>query len=253
MTLIGVSLKMYFGHAQTIEWCRAVRAIADDHEAIASGAAELFVLPTFPSIPATREILAPVVGVGAQDIATDDAGAFTGEVSGSVLAELGCTLAEIGHAERRRLFAETDEQIGRKVAAAFRNGLTPLVCLGEVEQGGAEAAVAECLQQLGAALAGSDRLSLTGPLVVAYEPVWAIGQPTAAPVAHVRDVGLALGAHLRGLPGRQGSRVLYGGSAGPGLLTEVGDAVDGLFLGRFAHDPEAVRSILDEVPKLSLS
>jgi triosephosphate isomerase len=224
MTLIGVSLKMYFGHAQTIEWCRAV-----------------------------REIAAPVVAVGAQDIATDDAGAFTGEVSGGVLAELGCTLAEIGHAERRRLFFETDEQVGRKVAAAFRNGLTPLVCLGEHDRVGSDAALADCLGQLEAALAESDRCGLTGPVTVAYEPVWAIGRPRSAPVAHVRDVCGALREALLGRPDRRGSRVIYGGSAGPGLLSEVAGAVDGLFLGRFAHDPAVVRSILDEVPKLSLS
>ncbi|MCU1529368.1 MAG: triosephosphate isomerase [Frondihabitans sp.] len=250
MTVIGVSLKMYFGHARTVEWCREIQGIARDHVAVQSGEAELFVLPTFPSIPAAVEILNPLVSVGAQDIAAEDAGAFTGEVSGLELAELGCSLAEIGHAERRRLFGETPRQVSEKVAAAFRSGLTPLLCVGEEERGTAATALAACVDQLESALSLADARGPVGPLLVAYEPVWAIGQVEPASPAHVSAVCRGLREYLDTLEGHQGSRVIYGGSAAPGLLTDVGDALDGLFLGRFAHDPSAVRDILDEVHKL---
>ncbi len=255
-TVIGVSLKMYFGHARTLEWCRAVRRLAEEHPAVRDGEAELFVLPTFPAIPAAIEILAPLVTVGAQDIASHDSGAFTGEVSGAELAELGCGIAEIGHAERRRLFAETEEQVSEKVAAAFRNGLTPLLCVGEAERGGDAAKI--CIDQIDSALRLVDDRGPFAPLIVAYEPVWAIGQAQPAPDRHVREVCQRLRDHLGtlragGPQGSGGSRVIYGGSAGPGLLTRVKDSVDGLFLGRFAHDPSAIRSILDEVHKLRLS
>lgn len=249
-TLIGVSLKMYFGQAQTVEWCRAVRRLAEEHPAVSGGGAELFVLPTFPAIPAAMEILAPLVTVGAQDIASYDSGAFTGEVSGAELAELGCGIAEIGHAERRRLLGETEQQVSEKVAAAFRNGLTPLLCVGEEERGVDAAKV--CIDQIDSALRLADDLGPFAPLIVAYEPVWAIGQAQPAPDSHVREVCQRLRDHL-GTLAESGSRVIYGGSAGPGLLTRVNDSVDGLFLGRFAHDPSAIRSILDEVHKLRLS
>ncbi|WP_172407023.1 triose-phosphate isomerase, partial [Clavibacter michiganensis] len=86
-----------------------------------------------------------------------------------------------------------------------------------------------------------------GRIVVAYEPQWAIGAAEPASDAHIRAVCRELRAHVRALDAHPGSAVIYGGSAGPGLLTRIGDDVDGLFLGRFAHDPRAVASILDEV------
>lgn len=248
-TLIGVSLKMYFGHAQTVEWCRAVRRLAEEHPAVRDGEAELFVLPSFPAIPAAIQILAPLVAVGAQDIASHDSGAFTGEVSGAELAELGCGIAEIGHAERR-LLGETEEQVSEKVAAAFRNGLTPLLCVGEEERDVDAAGI--CIDQIDSALRFAEDRGQLAPLIVAYEPVWAIGQAQPAPDSHVREMCQRLRDHLGTLPAVS-SRVIYGGSAGPGLLTRVKDSVDGLFLGRFAHDPAAIRSILDEVHELRLS
>ncbi|MDY0892680.1 triose-phosphate isomerase family protein [Frigoribacterium sp. CFBP9030] len=244
---IGVSLKMYFTHTRTIEWSTAVGELAKRHPAVRSGLVELFVVPSFPALVPVRDALdgAPV-RLGAQDLASADSGAFTGEVSGVELAEIGCTLAEIGHAERRRLFFEDDAVISAKTAAALRNGITPLLCVGEIEQAPAAVAALEVTQQIDAALAASAAAGLTGPLLVAYEPVWAIGAPEPAAAEHIVAVVRAIGAHLESLPAHTGSRVVYGGSAGPGLLTTLGGEVDGLFLGRFAHDVSAVESILDE-------
>lgn len=234
---------MYFGYGRTLEWCRAVAAAASAHPAVASGEVELFVLPTAPAIPAAREILAPArVGVGAQDLSWADEGAFTGEVSPAVLAELGCRYAEVGHAERRRLLGEDDAIVAAKTAAALRNGLTPVLCVGEPERGSADDAVDHCRRELAAVLSEAP----AGRAIVAYEPHWAIGAPEPASPEHVSAVAEGLAETLASLPDREGSRVIYGGSAGPGLLSKLSPAVSGLFLGRFAHDPAAFAAVLDE-------
>ncbi|WP_235491458.1 triose-phosphate isomerase family protein [Frigoribacterium sp. Leaf186] len=250
---IGVSLKMYFSHAKTLAWSTEVAEIARRHPALRQGVVELFVVPTFPSLVPVQEALAGTpVRLGAQDLATDDAGAFTGEVSGAELAEIGCTLAEIGHAERRALFHEDDAVVAAKTAAALRHGITPLLCVGEADETSPALAALEVTQQLDLALAAADEAGLAGALLVAYEPLWAIGAPVPASAGHITAVVAAVEEHLAGLPDRAGSRVIYGGSAGPGLLTGLGGQVRGLFLGRFAHDPSAVERILDEALALAL-
>jgi triosephosphate isomerase len=240
---VGVSLKMYFGHAQALDWCARVADLATAHPAVASGAVELFAIPGYLAVPAAVEIFdGSRVLVGAQDLASEDNGAFTGEVSGVELAEVGVRVVEVGHAERRRLFGETDEIVAEKTAAALRNNIAPVLCIGEsIRQEPADAA-SECLRQLDSALTDAPE----GRLIVAYEPVWAIGAAEPAPAEYIRAVCAILRASVSALPGHDGSVVIYGGSAGPGLLTELGDDVDGLFLGRFAHDPAALGRVLDE-------
>ncbi|WP_066522932.1 triose-phosphate isomerase family protein [Curtobacterium ammoniigenes] len=253
---VGVSLKMYFGHAQTVTWATDVASIARTHQAVQSGLVELFVMPTFPSLVPVREaLIGSGVILGAQDLATADSGAFTGEVSGSELRELGCDLVEIGHAERRRLFHEDDTVVAAKVDAAFRNDLTPLICVGEGVEQDATSAIAAVTQQLAASLDGPEARAEShthaaprrGPVVVAYEPVWAIGAAEPAPRPHIVAVLDGIEAWLDKRPELAGSRVLYGGSAGPGLLTAGEGRIRGLFLGRFAHDPSALAGVLDEV------
>jgi triosephosphate isomerase (TIM) len=245
---IGVSLKMYFGRFRTADWCRAVADIASSHPAITGGHVKLVVLPSHPYLLEARSILsATAVHVGGQDLFWEDGGAFTGEVSGAQLAELGCGYVEIGHAERRRIFAEDDTIITLKTAAAFRNGLTPLLCVGESERSSVEEATAECVAQLDSALSTVGADDAAGPVVVAYEPQWAIGATRPASPQHITSVCAALRTHL---PPFTDSQVIYGGSAQPGLLTQLKSGVDGLFLGRFAHDPSAVATILDEAAGL---
>lgn len=246
--LVGVSLKMYFGHREALDWFARVAELVRGHDAVTSGAVGLFVIPTYPQlIPAIAAFADTPVRIGAQDVATDDSGPFTGEVSAVELAEIGVSLAEIGHAERRRLFGETDAVTAAKAAAALRNGLTPVLCIGEPERLDATDAAAATVAQLVVDLEGAP----AGPVIVAYEPVWAIGAPAPAPAAHITTVTLAIRAALDSDPDRAGSAVIYGGSAGPGLLTELGDTVDGLFLGRFAHDPAALVAVLDEAAALA--
>jgi len=244
---IGVSLKMYFSHARSVAWATEVAHVARRHPAVRDGVVDLFVVPSFPALVPVREALVGTdVRLGAQDLATHDSGPFTGEVSGVELAEIGCTLVEIGHAERRTLFHEDDAVVAAKTAAALRNGITPLLCVGEEAEASPAVAALEVAAQIDAALAAADVAGLDGPLLVAYEPVWAIGAPVPASPGHIAAVVAAVEERVAELPGRSGSRVVYGGSAGPGLLTDLGGDVRGLFLGRFAHDPAAVERILDE-------
>jgi len=244
--IVGVSLKMYFGIAETVAWCEAIRAD------VARSPVEFFVAPPAVAIPAVVSALAGTGAlVGAQNLWHEDRGAYTGEQGGPLLAEAGCSLVEIGHAERRRLFGETDALVALKVAAALRSGLTPLLCVGEERRGDPDVAADRCAEQLDAALAVAAERGLSGRVLVAYEPIWAIGTAEPASAAHVATVATRLRAGLSGHPVASSSGVLYGGSAGLGTLTALGGAVDGIFLGRYAHDPRALAAVLDEAASVN--
>lgn len=193
-----------------------------------------FVIPPATAIAAVAEILPPggPVLVGAQDAHWQDEGAWTGEVSVPQVKDAGARLLEIGHSERRAHFAETDERVNLKVQAALRHGLLPLVCVGEdAAQRAAGAEVQVVTAQVRAALAGVPQ---SAQLLLAYEPVWAIGQTgTPATPDQVRHVVAAIAA-VAG-PGRA---VLYGGSVSPGNAAALHaiPEVSGLFVGRAAWD-----------------
>jgi triosephosphate isomerase len=245
-TTVAISLKMYFSNARTLEYCRALVAVAARDPGVRSGTTDLIVLPTFVALPAALQAVRDSkVHIGAQDLAGEDSGAFTGEVSGAELAEVGCTHVEVGHAERRILFGETDTIVAAKTRAALRHGLIPILCVGEPTRTNPMAAAELCIRQvLSATTTGQQSDSPPGRMIIAYEPFWAIGAAQPAPSSYVADVcrrvRRALSDQLRDFA------ILYGGSAGPGLLTDLGTSVDGLFLGRFAHDPGAVADVLSE-------
>ena len=247
---VGVSLKTYFGHERARAWFADVAQRAAGHPAVAAGDVRFFVIPSYLQIlPALQAFAGTPVLVGAQDVSAYPPGAYTGEVTAAELAEVGVQVAEIGHAERRRLFDETDTVTAGKATAALTHGITPVLCIGEAEHLGAPAAALANVEQLAANLENVP----AGPVIVAYEPVWAIGAAEPAPDTHIATVTRALRAAVDADPARAGSVVIYGGSAGPGLLTRLGQAVDGLFLGRFAHDPDALTAVLDEASALAAS
>lgn len=247
--LVGVSTKMYFSAAQTrqyisdvldqLSWTSHPHALLRD--------VDVFIIPDHLTLSSVLSQLRPLpqVMVGAQDAFWEDAGAYTGcSVSPAVLAELGARIVELGHAERRRICGETDADVARKAAAVARNGLVPLVCVGERANGIMSAAVGECAVQIAAVL---EAVPDEAEVILAYEPVWAIGAAEPAAPEHVVGVVGAL-RELPAVKGRKGvTRIIYGGSAGPGLFEKLKGAVDGLFLGRFAHDPVAFVETIKEV------
>lgn len=248
-TLIAVSLKLYFDIPSTLTWCHEVAAIAKAQASTINTPPEIVVLPSLPAIEtAASGLSGSGVGLGAQDLFHEDRGPFTGAVSGADLKQIGCAYVEVGHFERRTIFGESDRTVGLKTRAAWRNGLTPILCVGETSQDSIDASVAQCVQQLASAIPMD--LTEGAPIVVAYEPSWAIGAAAPAGPDHIAAVTREVAAWLAGNRPSVVARVIYGGSAGVGLLSALGDAVDGLFLGRFAHDTKALDRILDEAAHL---
>lgn len=238
---------MYFNRRRTLAYCEEVARVARDSHGVQDGSVRLAVLPDHLTLAAAAEtIVESGAMLGAQDLSQEDRGAFTGEVSGADIAALGASIAEVGHAERRTIYREDETMVAAKTAAALRNGLIPLLCIGEAERADDPAlAAAVCAAQVRSAIRdkGTD-----GEVWLAYEPYWAIGAPAPAPSAYVRSVCDALRAELVDL--LPGFSLVYGGSAGPGLLAELYPSVDGLFLGRFAHDPAALAQVVRDAATL---
>ncbi len=185
---------------------------------------------------------------GAQDLSAHDAGAYTGEISGAFLAKLGCTFVVVGHSERRQYHAEDDAVVNAKVKAAYRHGLTPILCIGEgleVRKEGRH--VEHTLAQLDGGLAGVSA-EQAASVVVAYEPVWAIGTGEVATPRDAQEVCAAIRGRLAELYSADlavGVRVLYGGSVKAsniaGIMAEPD--VDGALVGGASTDPVEFASI----------
>jgi len=178
---------------------------------------------------------------GAQDISPFDSGAYTGDVSGPMLAKLGCTFVVVGHSERREYHEESDALINRKVLAALKNGVTPILCVGEgLEIREAGEHIAHVTGQLRADLA-KVTAEQAATLVVAYEPIWAIGTGRVASPADAQEVCAALRATLAELYDAEVAaavRILYGGSVKSGNVGEIvaETDVDGALVGGASLD-----------------
>jgi triosephosphate isomerase len=189
------------------------------------------------------------IATGVQNIWTEDKGAFTGETSAPMAREAGAQYAIVGHSERRHVFGETDAQQGRKVAAATRNGLTPILCVGElIAERDAGITDEVVLRQLRAGLADVT-LEVIGTVAIAYEPVWAIGTGKTATPQDASAVHAVIRSALRELAGAaaDGIPILYGGSVNTGnsksLLAAAG--VDGVLVGGASLDVEGWANICD--------
>jgi triosephosphate isomerase len=188
------------------------------------------------------------VMVGVQNIFWEDKGAFTGELSAPMARDAGADLVLVGHSERRHVFGETDEQAAKKVAAAVRAGLIPVLCVGEKleerERGETEAVV---LRQLGAGISQIDPHAV-GTMLVAYEPVWAIGTGRNATPQDAGAIHRVIRGALRKVLGEKGAAVpiLYGGSANRGNAASLlaADEVDGLLVGGASLDAEGWSTIV---------
>ncbi len=207
--------------------------------------------PPFTALQAVRDALgsSPLFLLGAQNLYWEEKGAFTGEVSGAMLTDLGCRFVLIGHSERRQYFGEQDAWTNKKVLAAIRHGLQPILCVGETLQDRDAGNTDIVIQrQLRAGLAGIAATSLEG-ITIAYEPVWAIGTGRAASSDQAVPVHRLIRRTIDGLSGsNSGSkvRILYGGSVTPQNIADflVSEEIDGALVGGACLDPVSFATLI---------
>ena len=234
--LIAGNWKMNLDHLQAVAFVQKLHWTLKDaaHE---SDAVEVAVFPPFTDIRTVQTLVDAdkiPFALGAQDLSTQDSGAYTGEISGAFLKKLDASYVIIGHSERRQYHHETDELVGAKVQAALRHGLVPVVCVGEtLEQREESGPTAVSVAQLEVALQG---ISADADIVVAYEPVWAIGTGQVASPEQAQEVCAALRAVVADILGEDAAartRILYGGSVKSGNIASFmrEPDVDGALVG----------------------
>jgi len=240
MAIIAGNWKMHTGPTATRAFFESLSldGVSEVHE--------LIVFPPAVSITVAAQAAAGRVGIGVQNIHMEDEGAFTGETSAGMAADAGARYALIGHSERRHVFGESDLETAGKVTAARRNGLVPVLCVGETLEERRAGRVAEVvLRQLGAALPAL--LGGGSRFLIAYEPVWAIGTGETATPADASAAHGTLRSRLLESLGSTGADVpvLYGGSVKPGNAAELLAAqdVDGVLVGGASLDPESFAAI----------
>ncbi len=209
---------------------------------------EVVVCPPFTALPAVaRAVAGSPIGLGAQNLHWEKEGAFTGEVSAPMLAELGCAYVIVGHSERRQHFGETDEIVQRKARAAVAVGLRPVVCLGEALR---EREAGTTFDVLEAQVKGSLRgLSGDSGIVVAYEPVWAIGTGRTATPGQAQEAHAFIRKLVESLwspAAAAATRILYGGSVKPDNVRDLMAQadVDGALVGGASLDPSSFGKIV---------
>ena len=248
--LMAGNWKMNFDHLQATHFVQKLDWTLRDgkHD---FGAVEVAVLPPFTDLRSVQTLIDGdrlQLRHGAQDLSAHESGAYTGEISGAFLAKLGCTYVVVGHSERREYHGETDEVVGAKLQAAYKHGLTPIFCVGEgldVRQAGGH--VEHVLAQVEAGLKGITPEQATS-LVVAYEPVWAIGTGEVATPQDAQEVCAAIRTKLAELYSgdtADGIRVLYGGSVKAANVAAImaEEDVDGALVGGASIVAEEFASI----------
>jgi triosephosphate isomerase (TIM) len=254
--LIAGNWKMNLTHLEAIGLVQKLAFSLTDKELTT---AEVVVLPPFTALRSVQTLVTGdklAVGYGAQDVSTQESGAYTGEVSGGMLAALACQYVTVGHSERRALHGEDDAVVAAKAQAALRHGIVPIVCVGEgldVRRAGGH--VDHCTGQLDASLEGLTGEQIGGrgagaeaAIVVAYEPVWAIGTGEVATPEDAQEVCGALRARLAERFGPEtgsGVRILYGGSVKAANTAGIlaGPDVDGALVGGASLDADEFTQI----------
>jgi triosephosphate isomerase len=249
MPLMAGNWKMNLNHLEAIQLVQKLAFALDEPD---FDAVEVVVLPPFIDLRSVQTLVDGdklLLKYGAQDLSPFPSGAYTGDISGPMLAKLGCSYVVVGHSERREYHHETDELVGAKVKAAFEHGLTPILCVGEgldVRRGGGH--VEHVLRQITAALEGlaEDKVR---ELVVAYEPIWAIGTGEVATPEDAQEVCAAIRRRLGELYAGDlaaGVRVLYGGSVKSSSIAGLMAMpdVDGGLVGGASLDAEEFARIV---------
>ena len=241
--IIAANGKMHKTHLEAIQAVQKLSYLLDQKDA---QVVEVVICPPFTAL---RSIQTLIDGdhlpyeLGAQDVHWEDKGAFTGAVSPTMLSALKCRYVIVGHSERRQYFADTDETVRKKVRAVFRHGMVPILCVGETwEERDAGRTEDKVAGQIRAALSGIDE-SQVAELIVAYEPVWAIGtgrnaQPTDAGEV-IRLIRRTVES-MSSAEGAQSMRVQYGGSVKAGNIRDfmAHPDIDGALVGGASLDPE---------------
>lgn len=214
-------------------------------------ACDVVIAPVATALAAVKQTLeGSAVGLSAQNTHWEDSGAFTGELSPALLLDVGCSHCIIGHSERRQYFGETDAGVRKKVAALLVHKVVPIVCVGEsLEEREAGKTLGVVLRQVEAATEGLDAVALA-PLVVAYEPIWAIGTGRTAKAEDAQEVQRAIRDCLAELKGRSWAdsvRILYGGSVKPSNADELlaQPDVDGALVGGASLSADDFIPIID--------
>jgi len=248
--LMAGNWKMNYDHFQTMDTIQklhwALKDAGFDYKGV-----EVVVLPPFTDLRTAQTLVDAEnmsIAYGAQDISVHDEGAYTGEVAGRLLDRLGCRYVVVGHSERRQYHGESDQEVGLKAAAAFRNNLFPIICVGEaleIRKSGDH--VSYTLGQIDGAF-GELTAETAARAVVAYEPVWAIGTGEVATAADAQEVCAAIRSRLADLYGQvtaAGIRILYGGSVKASNVAAIMDEpdVDGALVGGASLDPAEFSSI----------
>ena len=244
---IAGNWKMHKTVADTVKYVKELRGLVKDMTGV-----EVVVAPPFTALHAAGEAARNSnVGVAAQDLHWEREGAFTGEISAGMIAETGAEYVIVGHSERRTLFGETDASVNRKIAAAFAGGLTPIVCIGEtLDQRDRNETFSVLDRQIRDGLDGVTSEQLV-QLVMAYEPVWAIGTGRNATPAQAAEAHGHIRKRLQQWFGAQPSelcRVIYGGSVKPENIGDLASQpdVDGALVGGASLD---VKTFFDIVSR----
>lgn len=242
---IGTSWKMNKTRAQARAYAETLK-----QSSVTSARARAFVIPPFTAIAEVASVLAgTAVRVGAQNMHWADAGAWTGEISPAMIRDVGATLVELGHSERRTHFGESDETVALKVKAALDHGLIALVCIGDTKQeyeaGQTAAALAKQMRSALSIVKAQDR----DRIVIAYEPVWSIGEGGVPADPDFADRQHALIKEESLQVFREPVDVVYGGSVNPANCCELAAKknIDGLFIGRSAWEASGYIGIVESV------
>ena len=241
--LIAGNWKMNLNHLEAIAVTQKLSYSLDDKD---FDAVDVLVIPPFTDIRSVQTLIDGDrlrLVYGAQDLSPDASGAFTGDISGSMLRKLGCSYVVVGHSERRAIHDENDALCNRKIKAALANELTPILCIGEelaIREAGEQ--VEHVLAQLRGALKNLHKPDLK-KIVFAYEPVWAIGTGKTATPEDAQEVCAAIRAELAKIGSdeiAEAARILYGGSVKSANIVEIMKQtdVDGVLVGGASLDPE---------------
>ena len=247
--LMAGNWKMNLNHLEAIAVAQKLVYSLEDKD---YNAVDVAIIPPFTDIRSIQTLIDGdrlALMFGAQDLSPETSGAFTGDISGSMLSKLGCTFVIVGHSERRAIHQEDDALINRKIRAALANELTPIFCVGEelsIRETGTH--VSHVVRQIRAGLEGFHKPDLK-KIVIAYEPIWAIGTGRTATPEDAEEVCAAIREEIESIGSAEiasNMRILYGGSVKSSNIVEImkKENVDGALIGGASLDPEELAKIV---------